>query len=354
MFNILQNLDAMKKIAIVLLSFFFAQAFLLAQNNALKFDGDDDYVWSTANISDFPQGTLEMWFRSDADQYLALAIGAEDFPGSNWDIGYRLGNHSTGGEGLVFGIYHGPWIWAQSGLVPVDGTWYHVACTWGPAGLKIYINGSLKNSVEYTEATRVYSYDLIGASSWGGYFNGAIDEVRFWNIARDSIQINRTFMSTLPQEYIQVPDSGLVAYYKFDSFEDLAIDQDGQDDLRDYSAAANHADSRGTPALITSGAFNFEGLEPITAYNNDYLLYQNQPNPFNAKTTIKFSLPQTEHVKLGIYNFLGEQIVTLVSRKHTPGTYSYDWKPVGLPEGLYYVRMEAGSYSDTRKMVLAR
>jgi len=350
----LQNLDTMKKLAIVLLSFFFAQAFLLAQNNALEFDGEDDYVWSTENISALSEGTFELWFRSDTAQYMVLAVGGNDFPIVNWDIGYRLGEHSTAGIGLAFGIFRGPWIWAQSGLEPENGEWYHVASTWGPAGLKIYINGSLKSTVEYFGPTREYVYDIIGVSTWGGYFDGAIDEVRFWNFARDSAQINATMMNTLGMEYIQNPDSGLLAYYKFDSYEDLAIDQDGQDDLRDYSAAANHADSRGTPQLITSGAFNYEGLEPIAASNIAFILYQNQPNPFNTKTTIRFTIPQTENIKLSIFNFLGEEIKTLVSRKHMPGTYSYDWKPVGLPEGLYYVRMEAGSYSDTRKMVLTR
>ncbi len=345
----------MKKLSFVLLSVFIAQGTLTAQNNALEFDGEDDYVWSTANISAFPEGTLEMWFRSDIDQYMILAVGANDFPVVNWDIGYRLGMHSTAGTGLAFGIYVGPWVWAQSGLEPIDNTWYHVASTWGPEGIKIYINGSLTGSIAYTESTREYVYDLIGASTWGGYLDGAIDEVRFWSIARDSAQINATMMSVLGMEYIQSADSGLVAYYKFDAFEDLAVDQDGQDDLRDFSASANHADSRGNTALIPSGAFNYEGIEPLNSgKNHGYLLYQNQPNPFSTITTVKFTIPQAEIVKLKVFNFLGKEVTTIVSSKHSSGTYSYPWEPAGLPEGLYYIQMEAGSFIDTRKMVLAR
>ena len=326
---------------------------LFSQNNALEFNGEDEYVWSPANVSAQAEGTLEMWFRSDADQYMILAVGANDFPIVNWDIGYRLGEHGTAGEGLAFGIYHGPWMWAQSGLIPTDGEWYHVAATWGPGGMNIYINGSHKGEIAYTQPTQPYNFDLIGASTWGGYFEGAIDEVRFWSIARDSTQIQKTMNSVLGLEYIQSPDSGLLAYYKFDSFEDLAIDQDGQDDLRDYSANANHADSRGTPAIITSGAFNYEGLEPVTSNHNSYLLYQNQPNPFNTQTNIKLTIPRTESVTPSIFNILGEKITTLVSVKHLSGTYNYEWKPAGLPEGLYYVRMEAGEFTDTRKMVVS-
>jgi hypothetical protein len=61
---------------------------------------------------------------------------------------------------------------------------------------------------------------------------------------------------TLGNEYTTSGDSGLIAYYKFDLIEDLGIDIDGDDDIKDYSVSGNHADTRGDPLLLESGAFS--------------------------------------------------------------------------------------------------
>ena len=153
-------------------------------------------------------------------------------------------------------------------------------------------------------------------------------------------------------EYIQSPDSGLVAYYKFDKFEDLAIDQDGQDDVRDASSHQNHGDTRGNPTLITSGAFSLEGIEPIETSNDDFILYQNQPNPFKGMTSIRFSIPTSAYVKLSVLNFLGKEVAVIANRTHTKGSYIYTWETAGIPEGMYFLRMEADSFVNARKMVI--
>ena len=92
---------------------------------------------------------------------------------------------------------------------------------------------------------------------------------------------------------------------------------------------------------------------------NQFRLYQNYPNPFNPKTIINYAIPsnvkrQTSNVKLIIYNSLGKQITTLVNRKHNPGSYSVEFNGEGLPSGIYFYKIEAGDFAETKRMVLLK
>jgi len=85
-----------------------------------------------------------------------------------------------------------------------------------------------------------------------------------------------------------------------------------------------------------------------------FTLKQNYPNPFNPATTIEFALPRAAYVTLEIHNILGERIETLVSRPMSAGTYSVIWDASGVPSGVYFYKIEAGPFSETRKMTLVK
>ena len=101
-----------------------------------------------------------------------------------------------------------------------------------------------------------------------------------------------------------------------------------------------------------------------------FALYQNYPNPFNPVTTITFRVPgggfrwgesttlnpqpATLHVRLAVYDLLGREVAVLVNQKKEPGTYTVTWNPIGLASGMYLYRLNAESFTDTRKMILAR
>lgn len=92
---------------------------------------------------------------------------------------------------------------------------------------------------------------------------------------------------------------------------------------------------------------------------NEFRLYSNYPNPFNPKTTIKYSLPKSTHVTLTVYDMLGKTIRTLLSDTQTAGTHTITWDgrdQSGLPaaSGIYYYRMTAQDYQASGRMVLAR
>ena len=96
------------------------------------------------------------------------------------------------------------------------------------------------------------------------------------------------------------------------------------------------------------------GIEEEFALPPSFSLSQSYPNPFNPSTTIEFSLPQTGFVRLKVYNILGEVVATLVNEKLNVGTYTTQWNASGLASGLYFYRLQAGEFVDTKKLLLLR
>jgi hypothetical protein len=87
---------------------------------------------------------------------------------------------------------------------------------------------------------------------------------------------------------------------------------------------------------------------------DDFVLHQNYPNPFNSQTVISYSLPQSSDVTLSIYNLLGQNIGTLVNEQQPAGQHTITWVADQQPSGIYFYRLETGSASETKKMVLIK
>ena len=90
-----------------------------------------------------------------------------------------------------------------------------------------------------------------------------------------------------------------------------------------------------------------------------YGLDQNYPNPFNAGTVIPFSVGEYGHVRIAVFNILGNRVVTLVDEQLAPGRYTADWdgtsadgRPVAT--GIYFYRISSNAHVATRKMLLLR
>lgn len=85
----------------------------------------------------------------------------------------------------------------------------------------------------------------------------------------------------------------------------------------------------------------------------NYSLSQNFPNPFNSATTISYSVPKKEKVSIKVYNTLGKEEATLVNETKAPGNYDVRWAGPAS-SGVYFYTMTAGSYTETRKMVVVK
>lgn len=85
-----------------------------------------------------------------------------------------------------------------------------------------------------------------------------------------------------------------------------------------------------------------------------YELDQNYPNPFNPTTIIRYTLPNSEKVKIEVFNLLGQRVETLLDKQMPAGTYDVVFTAKDLPSGVYLYRIEAGEYQEMRKMILLK
>ncbi len=85
-----------------------------------------------------------------------------------------------------------------------------------------------------------------------------------------------------------------------------------------------------------------------------FSLAQNYPNPFNPSTTISFSLPSQSFVSLKVFDIIGREVATIVSEEMPAGTYTRQWNAAKMSSGIYFYRLQAGSYTQTKKLVLLK
>ena len=81
---------------------------------------------------------------------------------------------------------------------------------------------------------------------------------------------------------------------------------------------------------------------------------QNYPNPFNPTTEIRYQIPEAGWVTLKVFDLLGREVATLVNETKQPGEYTVTWDAEGVPSGVYYYRMTAGSFVETKKLILLK
>jgi hypothetical protein len=85
-----------------------------------------------------------------------------------------------------------------------------------------------------------------------------------------------------------------------------------------------------------------------------FALDQNYPNPFNPTTTIAFDVPATSHVNVSIFNILGQKVETLVDEEMQAGSYSREWDANGFSSGIYFYRITADNFTETKKMAFVK
>jgi photosystem II stability/assembly factor-like uncharacterized protein len=115
-------------------------------------------------------------------------------------------------------------------------------------------------------------------------------------------------------------------------------------------AGSEHSDGIWQRPLseVTSVAKTVEQIPSIV------VLEQNFPNPFNPTTSISFTLPSTSLVSLRVFDLMGREMATLVSKELSRGRHTYQWDASDLPSGPYYYRLQAGSFVQTKKLLLIR
>ena len=144
-----------------------------------------------------------------------------------------------------------------------------------------------------------------------------------------------------------------------------------QQNVRENSDDTNYT----YPLSISSGTFTIDGSRLGTGYAcqgwlrapgasivrdnpgslpHTYSLFQNYPNPFNPTTTITFSLPQQSFVSLKVFDVTGRELSTIISDQLEAGIYTRQWNAANLSSGVYFYRLNAGSFTATKKFLLLK
>jgi len=107
-------------------------------------------------------------------------------------------------------------------------------------------------------------------------------------------------------------------------------------------------------SLFKTTTSTFVSVEDVRFEPTSFSLEQNYPNPFNPSTKIKYSIPQISQVQIKIFDVLGNEIEILVNEEKPSGTYDITWYAEQLPSGVYFYRIAAGSFVETKKMILMK
>ncbi|MCS6988881.1 MAG: T9SS type A sorting domain-containing protein [Chloroherpetonaceae bacterium] len=103
------------------------------------------------------------------------------------------------------------------------------------------------------------------------------------------------------------------------------------------------------------GRFEYSNVIEVDAgLPKRFVLEQNYPNPFNPSTTIAYQLPVASDVKLEVFDMLGKKVATLVSGRQEAGAHSANFNASALSSGIYFYRLQAGGFAETKKMTLAK
>ncbi len=117
--------------------------------------------------------------------------------------------------------------------------------------------------------------------------------------------------------------------------------------------------SLGSPTFLNTGGIYTNpdaiGITTIsTLVPKQFSLSQNYPNPFNPNSKIKFQIAKSGDTKLVVFDMLGREVETLVNENLNPGTYEVDFEGSNFSSGVYFYKLTAGSYAETKKMSLIK
>lgn len=267
-------------------------------DGALHFDG-------VSNVVKVPHGaylvftdqlTIAAWI------YLASTDGNQD---AIQKYGIALCEIRADKAGIISNILKVNNVW--TGFVYNDNSdyflnqWYHLALTYDGTQVVNYLDGQVDKTFEQTGEITVSAEgesDLsIGSNApWNDcYFNGIIDDVRLYNRALSSSEMENLF--------------------------------------------------HGVTAIEQSG---------ITAHPGTFELCQNYPNPFNNSTVIEFNLKEQGNVSLKVYNHSGQEVASLIDGEITAGSHKVPWVAVELASGIYFYTISVDGFKQTRKLLFLK
>jgi hypothetical protein len=332
---------------------------------ALSFDGWDDYVEVVDHPSlDMTDGfTIAAWIYLESYTEWASIVtkgGVANDGGAFTPNNYTIHQSGPSVVGSDFGYlrFTGsspalPLYLESNTQIPLQ-EWHYVAISYDGTNLRFFYDGQPDGGGTLPGPLAPNDDPLhIGVDFPGGdeYWDGNIDEVRIWNRA-----LKATHIRAAMNGHAAPLASALVGYWRFDegsgdtAYDRTPLNNDGQ---------LINGPTWVTPGAPIGGANNMTSVQSEVFVINEFNLEQNYPNPFNPTTDIRFSLQEATNVSLRIYNSTGQLIKTLVTSSLDAGYHSFQWDATNndgqeVAGGVYLYRLNAGSYTDTKKMMLIK
>ena len=314
----------------------------------------------------------------------------------------------TGGSGICHSTNNGTsWTWASNGLTNTTVWSFGVSGTNLFAGTAGGVFLSTNNGTSWTSVSDgltnsdIRSCAVIGTNLFVGTFGGGVfrstNNGANWTTANNGLTdanvfalavsgtylfagtFNRVFLSTNNGTNWTPSNSGMTSYIVYSLVvygTNLFAGTIGGVFLSTNNGTswteANTGLTNTPVALVVSGNYLFAGTDsnrvwrrPLSEMVTDiedqssevpsqFILEQNYPNPFNPSTTISFSLPSSEFVTLKVFDVLGNEIETLVNEEKPVGSYEITWNAEDLPSGIYFYKIQSGSFGETKKMLLLK
>ena len=232
----------------------------------------------------------------------------------------------------------------------------------------VVVNGSINRGHPWTTWDyATIKYNSAGVIQWISTYNGTGN----W-----SDQATGMILDNSGNVYVTGYSVGVGSYedYATIKYNSLGIQQW----CAIYNGSTNHNDEAYSITIDKTGNIYITGIttpngdgnwdfttikysQLITQISNSsdnlfqtFKLSQNYPNPFNPRTIINYELPITNYVNIKIFDALGKEVATLVNEKQNPGSYSVEFNGEGLPSGIYFYKLEAGDFTETKRMVLLK
>jgi len=274
-------------------------------DQAFYFDGIDDYIYIPDSLTLNPSNEMSVsaWIYLDSYKSNPLSnniIVKDSYNLKRRDYLLQVGYHGTGNR-ASFGVFSNN---SYFGLTSADSVnlqqWTHLAGTYDENFICIYIDGLLSSSAAYTGDINDSDQSLlIGATNdtiYNRYFHGKIDDIRIYNRAISSEEVNVLFTE---------------------------------------------------PITIPVESEN-------TRKPDQFILHQNYPNPFNPQTRIQYELKTAGVVELTVYDLLGNEVERLVNQRQSVGSHTVIFNAANNASGVYIYRIRSHDFVAAKKMILIR
>ena len=255
-----------------------------------------------------------------------------------------------------------------TGSTTYETNWWS-STTWSPSSIIKCVPGDFNNDGQDDIAV-LYKYSGYSGFYVHVLYGQSTNYIFKWADHRDNDTLS----------YSNVIDA-VPGDFNYDGYDDIAIIYDDgyqtkvhlitSDENSNTSLSAGYVSNWSSLSSINPGSIAFvnsmlvtDSYSGVPKRSNDnqtvrsipenYHLTQNYPNPFNPTTKISYSIPQPGFVSLKVYNTLGQEVSTLVSEFKRPGNYEASFNASQLASGVYFYKIQAGTFAEVKKMLLLK